>query len=96
MSELEHSTLENWNLEPEMLLDHPLCAPASEEERKWIEQQLEQAISSTHGGMTSPQSTVFGSMVGGGEHPGLMKSMMQKSRWKMSLASGRMTLSIDP
>jgi len=69
MSELEHSTLENWNLEPEMLLDHPLCAPASEEERKWIEQQLEQAISSAHGGMTSPQSTVFGSMVGGGEHP---------------------------
>ena len=70
MSELESTTLEYWNLEPDMLLDHPLCAPASEEERKWIEQQLEQAISSTQGGFISPQSTVFGTMIGGVEQPG--------------------------
>ena len=44
MTDLEASVLEHWNLEPDLLLDHPLCAPASEEEREWIEQQLQQAI----------------------------------------------------
>ncbi|MDG1555709.1 MAG: DUF835 domain-containing protein [Candidatus Poseidoniaceae archaeon] len=69
MTDLEPSVLEHWNLEPDLLLDHPLCAPASEEERQWIEQQLQQAISSSTGGPIAPQSSVFGTMEGGMDAP---------------------------
>lgn len=69
MTDLEPSVLEHWNLEPDLLLDHPLCAPASEEERQWIEQQLQQAISSSSGGPIAPQSSVFGTMEGGMDAP---------------------------
>jgi len=69
MTDLEPSVLEHWNLEPELILDHPLCAPPSEEERQWIEQQLQQAISPSYAGDYSPQSTVFGTMEGGLESP---------------------------
>ena len=69
MTDLEPSVLEHWNLEPDLLLDHPLCAPASEEERQWIEQQLQQAISSSSGGPIAPQSSVFGTMEGGMNAP---------------------------
>jgi hypothetical protein len=31
MTDLEPAVLEHWNLEPELILDHPLCAPASED-----------------------------------------------------------------
>jgi len=69
MTDLEPSVLEHWNLEPDLILDHPLCAPASEEERQWIEQQLQQAISPTYSDDHSPQTTVFGTMEGGLESP---------------------------
>jgi len=69
MTDLEASVLEHWNLEPDLLLDHPLCAPASEEEREWIEQQLQQAIWSSNGGPIAPQSSVFGTMEGGFDAP---------------------------
>ena len=69
MTDLDASVLEHWNLEPDLLLDHPLCAPASEEERQWIEQQLQQAISSSSGGPIAPQSSVFGTMEGGLDAP---------------------------
>lgn len=69
MTDLEQSVLEHWNLEPDLLLDHPLCAPASEEERQWIEQQLQQAISSSNGGPIAPQSSVYGTMEGGFDAP---------------------------
>ena len=69
MTDLEPSVLEHWNLEPELILDHPLCAPASEEERQWIEQQLQLAISPSESGTIPPQSTVFGTMEGGLETP---------------------------
>lgn len=69
MSILEPSVLEHWNLEPDLILDHPLCAPPSEEEGKWIEQQLQQAISVQNTENLSSQSTVFGTMEGGVESP---------------------------
>ncbi|MBT5392033.1 MAG: hypothetical protein HOL22_06800 [Euryarchaeota archaeon] len=69
MTDLESSVLEHWNLEPDLILDHPLCAPPSEEETKWIEQQLQLAISDSNPGDLSPQSTVFGTMEGGLETP---------------------------
>ena len=69
MSNLEPSVLEHWNLEPDLILDHPLCAPPSEEEGKWIEQQLQQAISPSTYEEISPQATVFGTMEGGVESP---------------------------
>lgn len=69
MTDLEPSVLENWNLEPDLLLDHPLCAQPSEEERQWIEQQLQLAISPSESGSIPPQSTVFGTMEGGLETP---------------------------
>ena len=69
MTALEPSVLEHWNLEPDLILDHPLCAPPSEEEKQWIEQQLQLAISSSGAGNFSPQSTVFGTMEGGVESP---------------------------
>jgi hypothetical protein len=69
MTDLDASVLEHWNLEPDLLLDHPLCAPASEEERQWIEQQLQQAISSSSGGPIAPQSSVYGTMEGGMDAP---------------------------
>ena len=69
MTDLEPSVLEHWNLEPDLILDHPLCAPPSEEERQWIEQQLQLAISPSDSGAMPPQSTVFGTMEGGLESP---------------------------
>ena len=69
MTDLEPSVLEHWNLEPDLILDHPLCAPPSEEEKQWIEQQLQLAISPSDAGGVSPQSTVFGTMEGGLESP---------------------------
>ncbi|MGY8727838.1 MAG: DUF835 domain-containing protein [Candidatus Poseidoniales archaeon] len=69
MTDLEPAVLEHWNLEPERILDHPLCAPPSDEERQWIEQQLQQAISPSYAGDYPPQSTVFGTMEGGIESP---------------------------
>ena len=69
MSDLESSVLEHWNLEPDLILDHPLCAPPSEEETEWIEQQLQLAISNSTPGEIPPQSTVFGTMEGGVESP---------------------------
>ena len=69
MSNLEPSVLEHWNLEPDLILDHPLCAPASEEEGKWIEQQLQQAISASDSENFPSQTTVFGTMEGGVESP---------------------------
>ena len=69
MTDLEPSVLEHWNLEPDLILDHPLCAPPSEEEKQWIEQQLHLAISSSVSDGISPQSTVFGTMEGGFESP---------------------------
>tara|TARA_Y100000766_G_scaffold283115_1_gene297960 strand:+ start:17863 stop:19869 length:2007 start_codon:yes stop_codon:yes gene_type:complete len=69
MSILEPSILEHWNLEPDLILDHPLCAPPSEEEAKWIEQQLQQAISIQNHENMSSQATVFGTMEGGVESP---------------------------
>ncbi len=69
MTDLEPSVLEHWNLEPDLILDHPLCAPPSEEERQWIEQQLQLAISPSESGAIPPQSTVFGTMEGGLESP---------------------------
>ena len=69
MSNLEPSVLDHWNLEPDLILDHPLCAPPSEEEGKWIEQQLQQAISSSKYEDFPPQATVFGTMEGGVESP---------------------------
>jgi hypothetical protein len=69
MTDLEPSVLEHWNLEPDLILDHPLCAPPSEEERQWIEQQLQLAISPSDSGGMPPQSTVFGTMEGGLESP---------------------------
>ena len=67
MTDLEPAVLEHWNLEPDLILDHPLCAPASEEEIQWIKQQLQQAISSPSSEGIPPQSTVFGTMEGGHE-----------------------------
>ncbi len=69
MSNIEPSVLEHWNLEPDLILDHPLCAPPSEEEGKWIEQQLQQAISASNSENFSSQTTVFGTMEGGVESP---------------------------
>ena len=69
MSNLEPSVLGHWNLEPDLILDHPLCAPPSEEEGKWIEQQLQQAISASNSENFSSQTTVFGTMEGGVESP---------------------------
>lgn len=69
MSNLEPTVLEHWNLEPDLILDHPLCAPPSEEEGKWIEQQLQQAISASNSENYTSQTTVFGTMEGGVESP---------------------------
>ena len=41
---IETGELEHWLTEPDLILDHPLCAPPTEEEREWIEQQLQRAI----------------------------------------------------
>lgn len=69
MTDLEPSVLEHWNTEPDLILEHPLCAPPSEEEKQWIEQQLQLAISPSNVGEVSPQSTVFGTMEGGLDSP---------------------------
>ena len=69
MTDLEPSVLEHWNLEPDLILDHPLCALPSEEERQWIEQQLQLAISPSESGSIPPQSSVFGTMEGGLDYP---------------------------
>ena len=34
----------HWLTEPDLILDHPLCAPPTDEERQWIEQQLQRAV----------------------------------------------------
>ena len=36
--------IEHWLTEPDLILDHPLCAPPTEEERDWIEQQLKRGL----------------------------------------------------
>lgn len=36
--------IDHWLTEPDLILDHPLCAPPTEEERQWIEQQLQRAV----------------------------------------------------
>ena len=36
--------IEHWLSEPDLILDHPLCAPPTEEERDWIEQQLKRGL----------------------------------------------------
>lgn len=41
---IQSGDIDQWLLDPELLLDHPLCAPPTEEERAWIEQQLQRAI----------------------------------------------------
>lgn len=43
-SMIQQSDVEQWLLDPELLLDHPLCAPPTDDERQWIEQQLKRAI----------------------------------------------------
>ena len=41
---IQSAELEHWLTEPDLILDHPLCAPPTDEEREWIEQQLQRAI----------------------------------------------------
>ena len=41
---IESVELEHWLTEPDLILDHPLCAPPTDEEREWIERQLQRAI----------------------------------------------------
>tara|TARA_B100001093_G_scaffold224852_1_gene215440 strand:- start:19905 stop:21773 length:1869 start_codon:yes stop_codon:yes gene_type:complete len=65
---IEH--IEHWNLEPDLILDHPLCALPNEEEKHWIDQQLQQAIARTE----VPDSNLYASsmlgvMEGGVEPP---------------------------
>jgi len=43
-SMIEQNDVEQWLIDPELLLDHPLCAPPTDEERQWIEHQLKRAI----------------------------------------------------
>ncbi|MDG1537172.1 MAG: DUF835 domain-containing protein [Candidatus Poseidoniaceae archaeon] len=53
----------HWLTEPDLILDHPLCAPPTEEERQWIEQQLQRAVE--HSSDATPLSTT--PLVGGRE-----------------------------
>ena len=69
MTPLEMPILEHWNLEPDLLLDHPLCAPASEEERQWIEQQLRESISKSPYGQTAGTDVLYEAMEGGLDAP---------------------------
>ena len=55
--------IEHWLTEPDLMLDHPLCAPPTEEERQWIEQQLQRAVEHSPDA-TAPNGT---SLVGGRE-----------------------------
>ncbi len=55
--------IEQWLVDPELLLDHPLCAPPTDEERSWIEQQLKRAVE--HSPVESPMKPDI--MVGGHE-----------------------------
>jgi len=55
--------VEHWLTEPDLILDHPLCAPPTEEERQWIEQQLQRAVEHSPDAV-APSGT---SLVGGQE-----------------------------
>ena len=55
--------IDHWLTEPDLILDHPLCAPPTEEERQWIEQQLQRAVE--HSPDANPPSGT--SLIGGRE-----------------------------
>lgn len=65
LSQLQPSEIEHWLTEPELILDHPLCAPPTEEERTWIEQQLQRAVE--HSPAPSTPTSEGTSMTGGHE-----------------------------
>tara|TARA_B110000305_G_scaffold232040_1_gene286359 strand:- start:108 stop:2060 length:1953 start_codon:yes stop_codon:yes gene_type:complete len=65
LSQLQSSEIEHWLTEPELILDHPLCAPPTEEERTWIEQQLQRAVE--HSPAPSTPTSEGTSMTGGHE-----------------------------
>jgi hypothetical protein len=65
LTPLLSSEIDHWLIEPDLMLDHPLCAPPTEEERTWIELQLKQAIQHSPA-MPTPLSDGTG-LIGGHE-----------------------------
>ena len=63
-SMIQQSDVEQWLLDPELLLDHPVCAPPTDDERQWIEQQLKRAIE--HSPVQTPGAGEM-TMIGGEE-----------------------------
>ncbi len=62
---IEPFEIEHWLTEPELILDHPLCAPPTEEEGQWIEQQLQRGLEHSPTQTSTPYDG--GGMVGGHE-----------------------------
>ena len=62
---IQPNELEHWLTEPDLILDHPLCAPPTEEEREWIEQQLQRAIE--HSASSAPIIDSGTPLIGGHE-----------------------------
>ena len=65
LTSIQPDELEHWLTEPDLILDHPLCAPPTEEERQWIEQQLQRAIE--HSASASPIIDSGTPLIGGHE-----------------------------
>lgn len=62
---IEPFEIEHWLTEPELILDHPLCAPPTEEEVQWIEQQLQRGLE--HSPTQTSPPFEGGGMIGGHE-----------------------------
>lgn len=66
LTAIEPIEIEHWLTEPDLILDHPLCAPPTEEERDWIEQQLKRGLEHSPVLVTNDQE---GSEMIGGHEP---------------------------
>lgn len=67
--------IDHWLTEPDLILDHPLCAPPTDEERQWIEQQLQRAVEH------SPDAVpVSGASLVGGREPITQTERMQATQ----------------
>jgi hypothetical protein len=52
--------IDHWLTEPDLILDHPLCAPPTDEERQWIEQQLQRAVEHSPDAVLASEASLVG------------------------------------
>ena len=54
--------IDHWLTEPDLILDHPLCAPPTDEERQWIEQQLQRAVEHSPDAVPASGASLIGGL----------------------------------